>query len=42
MSEALPLIEVRGLTKHFSGRLLFGTGPVVRAVDCVSLSIRAG
>jgi oligopeptide/dipeptide ABC transporter ATP-binding protein len=38
-----PVLEVRGLTKHFPGRQgLFGGGGLVRAVDGVDFAIHAG
>ncbi len=37
-----PVIEARNLGKHFNARRTFGSGPVLRAVDGVSLSIRKG
>ncbi|MSP59046.1 MAG: ATP-binding cassette domain-containing protein [Myxococcales bacterium] len=37
-----PLVRVEALTRHFGGGGLFGGGPVVRAVDGVSLTIRRG
>jgi oligopeptide/dipeptide ABC transporter ATP-binding protein len=42
MKSEVPLIEVRNLGKHFHARRTFGSGPVLRAVDGVSLSIRKG
>jgi oligopeptide/dipeptide ABC transporter ATP-binding protein len=42
MNDAVPLIEARNLTRHFSARQAFGKGPVVRAVDGVSFAIRKG
>jgi oligopeptide transport system ATP-binding protein len=42
VSGDVPLIEARGLGKHFQSRHAFGSGPVVRAVDGVSFSIRSG
>jgi oligopeptide transport system ATP-binding protein len=42
MSRPTPLIEARGLSKHFTSRRAFGAGPVVKAVDGVSLAIHAG
>ncbi len=38
-----PLVEVRGLTRHFAAAPgLFGRGPVVRAVDGVDFDLGAG
>ena len=38
-----PLVEVRGLTKHFTrGGGLFGRGSIVKAVDGVSFAIDEG
>ena len=42
MSAPSPLVEVRGLTKHFGGGGLFGGSKVVRAVDDVTFTIRRG
>ncbi len=39
---ATPLVEARNLGKHFQARRAFGSGPVLRAVDGVSLAIRKG
>ncbi len=39
---AAPLVEARNLGKHFQARRAFGSGPVLRAVDGVSLAIRKG
>ncbi|MBF9033511.1 ATP-binding cassette domain-containing protein [Rhodobacterales bacterium HKCCE2091] len=44
MTEARPILSVRGLTKHFGGRksLFGGTGPVVRAVDGIDFDLAQG
>ncbi|RYC29928.1 ABC transporter ATP-binding protein [Lichenibacterium minor] len=41
-ADAAPLVRVENLKQHFGARGFFGRGPVVRAVEDVSLDIRRG
>src|SRR5882757_2468965 len=42
MPTITPILETRDVVKHFGGGTGFAAGPVVHAVDAVSLSINRG
>ena len=42
MTDALPILEARNLSKEFTARRSFGPGATVKAVDNLSLSIHRG